>query len=96
MTVRPRQNTKRFAARLHSTCTQSTTLRLPIAKTLLYKLPESSLLQALCSKYNIPTASYAAFRDLEEAKAHVQNQQGPLVVKAAGLAAGKGVLMCDT
>jgi phosphoribosylamine--glycine ligase len=42
----------------------------------------------------IPTADYAIFDDLAAARAYVERQSGPMVVKASGLAAGKGVLMC--
>jgi phosphoribosylamine--glycine ligase len=42
-------------------------------------------------RHNIPTAAYAAFEDAEAAKAYVREQGAPIVVKADGLAAGKGV-----
>ena len=45
----------------------------------------------LCAKHNIPTARYHRFRDAEKAKAHVRVHGAPIVVKADGLAAGKGV-----
>jgi len=45
-------------------------------------------------KYNIPTASYETFVDYESAMVHVMNANFPLVIKADGLAAGKGVLIC--
>jgi len=44
----------------------------------------------------VPTAGFAVFSDAEAAKAHVKECGTPLVVKADGLAAGKGVLMCET
>jgi len=44
----------------------------------------------------VPTAGFAVFSDAEAAKAHVKECGAPLVVKADGLAAGKGVLMCET
>ena len=47
-------------------------------------------------KYNIPTAAGKAFTDNEEAKAYVNYIGVPLVVKADGLAAGKGVIICST
>ncbi len=43
----------------------------------------------------IPTASYAVFSDYVAALDYVRQAERPLVVKASGLAAGKGVLMCD-
>lgn len=45
----------------------------------------------LCDKYNIPTAAYATFGEAEAAIAYVHSQGAPIVVKADGLAAGKGV-----
>jgi phosphoribosylamine--glycine ligase len=45
----------------------------------------------LCAKYNIPTAAYGRFTDAESARAYVLEQGAPIVVKADGLAAGKGV-----
>jgi phosphoribosylamine--glycine ligase len=50
----------------------------------------------LCDKYNIPTAKYATFVTREEAVAYVRAQGAPIVVKADGLAAGKGVTVCTT
>ena len=45
-------------------------------------------------KYNIPTADYAAFTDPNEAIAYIHGHEPPMVLKADGLAAGKGVLIC--
>ena len=47
-------------------------------------------------KYGIPTARGRAFDVLEEAAAYIRNSGGDLVVKADGLAAGKGVFVCTT
>jgi phosphoribosylamine---glycine ligase len=44
----------------------------------------------------IPTANFSTFSDIEKAKDHVVRQKKPLVIKADGLAAGKGVVVCDT
>jgi phosphoribosylamine--glycine ligase len=44
----------------------------------------------------IPTAEFAIFSDVEKAKDYVVRQGKPLVVKADGLAAGKGVIICDS
>lgn len=46
----------------------------------------------LMRKYNIPTADFAVFTDPEEAKHYVKQKGAPIVVKADGLAAGKGVI----
>ena len=50
----------------------------------------------LMKKYNIPTAKYETFSDYEEAKAYVETCDIPVVLKADGLALGKGVLICMT
>ena len=50
----------------------------------------------LMKKYHIPTARYETFSDLQAALDYVQAQPLPLVVKADGLALGKGVLICQT
>ena len=47
-------------------------------------------------KYNIPTADHMTFSSPEEARKHVRERGTPLVVKADGLAAGKGVIMAMT
>ncbi len=50
----------------------------------------------LLKKYNIPSAEYAAFENAEEAKAYLKEKGAPIVVKADGLAAGKGVVVAET
>jgi hypothetical protein len=50
----------------------------------------------LCARYGIPTAAYARFTDAAAAKAYVYAQGAPIVVKADGLAAGKGVTVAMT
>lgn len=50
----------------------------------------------LCAKYNIPTAKYGRFTDIEAARAFIHDTGAPIVVKADGLAAGKGVIICET
>ena len=47
-------------------------------------------------RHGIPTAGYKSCESLEEACAHVREHPGPCVVKADGLALGKGVLICET
>jgi phosphoribosylamine---glycine ligase len=47
-----------------------------------------------CARHGIPTAAYARFTDAAAAKAYVRQQGAPIVVKADGLAAGKGVMVC--
>lgn len=50
----------------------------------------------LLKKYNIPTAKYETFTEYEAASAYLQAQQTPIVIKADGLAAGKGVTVAFT
>lgn len=50
----------------------------------------------LMKKYNIPTAKYETFSDYEKAAAYVAECAIPVVLKADGLALGKGVLICKT
>ncbi len=45
----------------------------------------------MCARYNIPTAAYGRFTDLAKARAYLAQQGAPIVIKADGLAAGKGV-----
>jgi len=52
--------------------------------------------KAFMQRHAIPTAAFAVFDDLAAARAHVRARGGPCVVKADGLAAGKGVAMCAT
>ena len=47
-------------------------------------------------KYGIPTARYRTFTDFEEAKKYVEEVGAPIVVKADGLAAGKGAVVCES
>jgi len=47
-------------------------------------------------KYGVKTAEYATFTDVEEAKKYLQNCSYPIVIKADGLAAGKGVVISET
>jgi len=49
----------------------------------------------ICAKYNIPTAAYGRFTTADEAKNYVREQGAPIVVKADGLAAGKGVIIAQ-
>ena len=50
----------------------------------------------LMKKYHIPTAAYENFDDPQEALAYLETAQFPIVLKADGLALGKGVLICET
>ncbi|MGB5183248.1 MAG: phosphoribosylamine--glycine ligase [Xanthobacteraceae bacterium] len=50
----------------------------------------------LCGANRIPTAAYARFKDAPAAKAYIRDQGAPIVVKADGLAAGKGVIVART
>jgi phosphoribosylamine--glycine ligase len=50
----------------------------------------------LCQANNIPTAAYRRFTGADQAKAYIREQGAPIVVKADGLAAGKGVVVAET
>ncbi len=50
----------------------------------------------LCTKYGIPTAAYGRFTEVGPAKAFIRDNGAPIVVKADGLAAGKGVIIAET
>ncbi|WP_333630428.1 phosphoribosylamine--glycine ligase [Agrobacterium cavarae] len=50
----------------------------------------------LCARYNIPTGAYQRFKSAEPAKAYIREQGAPIVIKADGLAAGKGVTVAMT
>lgn len=51
--------------------------------------------KAFCDRHGVPTAGYAVFDDPEAAAAHLAQTPGPYVLKADGLAAGKGVVITD-
>ncbi|MGX9136137.1 phosphoribosylamine--glycine ligase [Rummeliibacillus sp. JY-2-4R] len=55
-----------------------------------------SFAKELMKKYNIPTADYDTFTEVEKAVAYIQKMGAPIVVKADGLAAGKGVIVAMT
>lgn len=48
------------------------------------------------ARHHIPTAAYGTFTDIEQAKSYVREQNLPIVIKADGLAAGKGVIIAQT
>jgi phosphoribosylamine--glycine ligase len=52
--------------------------------------------KGLMQRHGIPTAGFRVFTDADEAEAYVQEKGGPLVVKASGLAAGKGAVVCES
>ena len=55
-----------------------------------------SFAKDLMKKYTIPTASYGTFHSYDEAKEYIEKQGAPIVIKADGLAAGKGVVVAMT
>ncbi len=55
-----------------------------------------AFMKNLCKKNNIPTADFGIFENLNEALTFIQNAKMPIVVKADGLAAGKGVTICQS
>lgn len=50
----------------------------------------------LCARFDIPTGAYGCFNNAPKAKAYIRQQGAPIVVKADGLAAGKGVVVAMT
>src|SRR5262249_38026915 len=55
-----------------------------------------AFMKDLCAKYDIPTAAYGRFTDVAKAKVFIRARGAPIVVKADGLAAGKGVIIAAT
>ncbi|MBB4286423.1 phosphoribosylamine--glycine ligase [Roseospira goensis] len=55
-----------------------------------------AFMKAVLAEAGVPTARFAPFTDAAAAKAHIKDRGAPCVVKADGLAAGKGVLLCET
>tara|TARA_Y100000590_G_scaffold91963_1_gene103918 strand:- start:3546 stop:4841 length:1296 start_codon:yes stop_codon:yes gene_type:complete len=55
-----------------------------------------AFMKNLCKKNNIPTANFGIFEKLDEAVSFIKNSKIPIVVKADGLAAGKGVSICQS
>src|SRR6266850_5677766 len=55
-----------------------------------------SFTKELCAKYDIPTGAFKRFTETTPAKAYARAQGAPIVVKADGLAAGKGVVVAQT
>lgn len=52
--------------------------------------------KSLMQRHGIPTAAFETFSDLPGAESYIRDSGGPLVVKASGLAAGKGAIVCET
>lgn len=52
-------------------------------------------MKSICKKYNVPTAEYGFFHDAVSAKQFLEGQSFPIVIKADGLAAGKGVIIAQ-
>jgi phosphoribosylamine---glycine ligase len=57
---------------------------------------EKVFAKELMRKYNIPTAEFEIFHDAKKAKNYVEAKGTPIVIKASGLAAGKGAMVCPT
>lgn len=55
-----------------------------------------AFMKDLCRRHGIPTAAYGEFTDLEQAAAFIRERGAPIVVKADGLAAGKGVVVATS
>ena len=50
----------------------------------------------LCKQYNIPTANFEVFENFKDASDFIEKSKIPIVIKADGLASGKGVVVCST
>jgi phosphoribosylamine--glycine ligase len=70
----------------------------PLAAGVADRLREASksFTKAICDAAGAPTAAYGHFTELEAAREHIRAQGAPIVVKADGLAAGKGVIVAET
>ena len=55
-----------------------------------------AFMKNLCKKNNIPTANFGIFEEFDKAADFIERSKIPIVVKADGLAAGKGVLICNS
>tara|TARA_B100000686_G_C16763160_1_gene960069 strand:- start:926 stop:2200 length:1275 start_codon:yes stop_codon:yes gene_type:complete len=55
-----------------------------------------AFMKELCKKNNIPTANFGVFENFEEASNFIKKNNTPIVVKADGIAAGKGVTVCSS
>ncbi|MBT6440865.1 MAG: phosphoribosylamine--glycine ligase [Alphaproteobacteria bacterium] len=55
-----------------------------------------TFMKELCDKYGVPTAQWAKFDTFEPARAYIEKMGAPIVVKADGLAAGKGVIVATS
>ncbi len=55
-----------------------------------------AFMKELCSKYKIPTAAYGTFNNIADVDDFLKDKSGGMVVKADGVAAGKGVIICET
>ena len=54
-----------------------------------------SFTKKLCKKYKIPTAQYKSFSSMKGVREYIKNMNTPIVIKADGLASGKGVYICN-
>jgi len=54
-----------------------------------------SFTKKLCKKYKIPTARYKSFNNMKGVRDYIKNMNTPIVIKADGLASGKGVFICN-
>jgi len=55
-----------------------------------------SFMKNMCKENNIPTANFGIFKNIDEVKEFIKQNKTPIVVKADGLASGKGVAVCQT
>lgn len=85
-----------LVAGLHDTLNKHGILSLGPGKDAAQLEGSKAFTKYICDKYQIPTAAYASFTDATKAKAYLQGCTLPIVIKADGLAAGKGVIIAQT
>src|SRR5690625_484190 len=74
---------------------ENLTIFAPMAKAALLEGSKDFAKQFM-NTYGIPTAKHETFTDVDKAKAYVEQQGAPIVIKADGLAEGKGVVVAET
>lgn len=85
-----------LVAGLHDALTAADILSIGPGKMAAQLEGSKAFTKHICQKYNIPTASYETFTDPFMAKAYIQQHGLPIVIKADGLASGKGVVIATT
>ena len=85
-----------LVAGMHDALTEAGILSIGPSKAAAQLEGSKAFTKRICDSYHIPTAAYGKFTDAAEAKAYITQQGVPIVIKADGLAAGKGVVIART